>query len=79
MDDDDATGGMDGEIFFASIPRAARVARGVSDEAERDGNARVSTSPQRRAQAILPEGGDEGANEGVVRVVCDCESMTDET
>ena len=44
MDDDDATGGMDGEIFFASIPRAARVARGVSDEAERDGNARVSTS-----------------------------------
>ena len=56
MDDDDATGGMDGEIFFASIPRAARVARGVSDEAERDGNARVSTSPQRR-QALLPRGG----------------------
>ena len=62
-----------------SIPRASRVARGISDEAERDGNARVSTSPQRRAQALLPEGGDEGANEGVVRVVCDCESMTDET
>ena len=79
MDDDDATGGMDGEIFFASIPRASRVARGVSDEAERDGNARVSTSPQRR-QALLPRGGrHEGANEGVVRVVCDCESMTDET
>ena len=46
MDDDDATGGMDGEIFFASIPRASRVARGVGDEAERDGNARVSTSPK---------------------------------
>jgi hypothetical protein len=79
MDDDDATGGMDGEIFFASIPRASRVARGVGDEAERDGNARVSTSPKGVLKPYSREGGVEGANEGVVRVVCDCESMTDET
>ena len=29
MDDDDATGGMDGEIFFASIPRASRRSRSI--------------------------------------------------
>jgi|MDSW01.2.fsa_nt_gb hypothetical protein len=59
----------------------ARLASRVASATKRKGMG--TRASRRHPKGVLKpysrEGGDEGANEGVVRVVCDCESMTDET